>query len=99
MPIIKTLDQFDFDNEFERMGRGTQFTTEALTALYDFYNEHSDNVGEPWELDVIAVCCDWTEYDNMEDALRAYNLDDENDLYDHTTVIELSYGTVLLMNY
>lgn len=29
-------------------------------ALLDFYNE----IDEDWELDVIAICGDWTEYDS-----------------------------------
>lgn len=67
MAIIKTINFNDFYDSFSRMQR-TQFSYGALKGLYAYYDTLSDDVGEPIELDVIAICCDWTEY-----TLAEYN--------------------------
>lgn len=60
--IYKTLNRYEFVREFDVMNRSENFTPTAREALFDFYEELSDGTGDPFVLDVIAVCCDWTEY-------------------------------------
>lgn len=56
-----------FKQEFIARERITNFP-KCLEALFNYFND-SDTEGE---LDVIALCCDYTEYKNMEEALRSY---------------------------
>lgn len=70
MAIIKTVNFDDFYESFHKVKRGTQFSYGALKGLYHYYNELSEEIGEPYELDVIDICCDWTEY-----TLAEYNSD------------------------
>ena len=58
--MFKTIDAYAFRNEFKSMGRGDQFTYEGLTVLFD-YLEELEFCGDPYELDVIALCCDFAE--------------------------------------
>ena len=53
----KTLDVYDMKEEFEAAGRD-YYTYEGLEALLAYYDEIDENM----ELDVIAICCDCTEY-------------------------------------
>ena len=57
--IIQTISETKFMDAFYDAGRGNRFSYEALKELYRYYDESSfDN---HWELDVIEVCCEWTE--------------------------------------
>lgn len=53
----KTIDVYDMKEAFEAAGRD-YYTYEGLEMLLGFYNEIDENA----ELDVIAICCDCTEY-------------------------------------
>ena len=82
-----------FMDEFHRMGRGDQFSYEALEALFDFY----DGLGN-FELDVIAICCEWTEYEKEEEALEAYNAEDLDELQNSHFMLELENGRILVQD-
>lgn len=70
--IIKQLSLSDFKHAFYKMGRNDQFSPEALSALYDEMENISEATGEPYELDVVALCCDYTEYDNIKEYHAQY---------------------------
>jgi len=60
-----SVDENDFIRAFEQAGRGDQFSREALETLFSYYDEFDEDI----ELDVVALCCDWTE-ESAEDALE-----------------------------
>ena len=89
--IVKTLNAYDFRTEFAHMGRQENFSYNGLNALYDYFEDYSDGY-EPFDLDVIAICVQFTEYDSLEDCLQEIGDDDIKtlqDLQDHTIVIEI----------
>lgn len=59
----KTVYFGDFEESFVKMGRGEQFSYEALKAIFDYYIEFEEATGIEVELDVIAICCEWSEYE------------------------------------
>lgn len=61
-----------FRDEFHHCGRSDQFSYEALGLLFDFFEDVSPNM----ELDVIAICCDYSE-DMPEDIAQNYSIDIE----------------------
>ena len=65
----KTISQSEFIDEFHIRGRGKQFSFDALELLYDFFEEHDPNM----ELDVIAICCDFSE-DTIEEIAANYDI-------------------------
>ena len=85
--------------------RSTQFSYEGKRALFDYleeienstqYKENNPGI----ELDVIAICCDFTEYDSLEDLQKNYNnITSLEDLQDHTTVIECDNGHLIIQNF
>ena len=92
--VYTEVTQQDFVDAFRRWPeRAETFTYEALLALYDWYEELSDGTGEPTRLDVIAICCEWAEYDSFADVQADYeDIGSLEDLKDHATVIELGNG-------
>ena len=78
MAIIQTINNASqFRDEFHRCGRGEQFSYEGLGILFDYL----DDMGEDVELDVIALCCDFSE-DTPLSIAEAYGIEidpNEND--------------------
>ena len=96
--IIKTLNVHDFRQAFIDYNRGEQFTYDALTALFEWLEELAEDTGTPYELDVIALCCEFTEYEDLEEIQANYSstkLDNRDDLQDHTAVIEFDGGIII----
>lgn len=107
-----TLTKSEFINRFLAI-RGN-FSREALAALFEHFNDLESVSEQEIEFDAIAICCDWTEYANATEAAMEYGfepLDDDdgtedksNDgaltfLCEQTTVLELSSGGVVVLNY
>lgn len=81
--MYKELSLNEFIDEFKDYNRN-YYSYEGYKTLYDFYNEL-----EGFELDVVAICCDVTEY-GEEDLIENYGylysyeyfLTDNEGLYD-----------------
>lgn len=56
----QTIDQYQFANQFQRI-RPDQFSREGLSLLWDYFAEYEDDCQTEMELDVIAICCQFTE--------------------------------------
>lgn len=97
----------DFVEVFNEHGRDNQFSPAALEALFEFFEELEDETGELVELDVIAICCSFTEYDSPQDCAEDMFLDVEGMgdadiislLQEHTIVIPLKSGGIVIQNY
>lgn len=57
-----------------------QFSVEALETLYDYHSNIEEETGEHIELDIVAISCDWCEYETMQELEKAYNTDEGFDL-------------------
>ena len=95
----KTINYYDFRTEFRAFGREEQFTRQGLKALFDYLEELGDDCGEEIELDVIALCCEFVEYDSLEDFHNEYDKSDYPTLEvlrDHTQVIEIDNESFII---
>ena len=91
-----TVSKSDFRDAFRDYNREENFTYEGLGALYDYLTELEEDTGEEMELDVIAICCDFSEYEDLEEIQSEYSdIEDLDDLRDHTTVIEFDGGIII----
>lgn len=97
----QTINQFQFHDAFNAI-RPNNFTYEGLTALYYWLEEYEESTGDEVELDVIALCCEFTEYSTAKEALEEYGQDtSEYDglgvdwLLERTTVIEFDTGVII----
>ena len=73
MAIKQTVTESDFRDAFQAI-RPDNFTYEGLGALYEYLESMSEQMGEAFELDVIALCCDFTEY-SEDEAREEFNID------------------------
>jgi hypothetical protein len=65
-----------FRDQFAAHGRGDQFSYEALGLLFDYLEE----VAPEYELDVIALCCEYSEEMPSEIAVSyGIEVDSEDD--------------------
>jgi len=109
--MITKMTKSTFLNEWPE-SRKNQFSRDALCALFEYYDELSEDLGEEIEYDPIAICCEWGEYDSALEAGREYepegwqSMTEEdgnesalNYLRERTQIIELDGGSVLIVNY
>ena len=81
--------------------RPENFSYQGIKALFAYLEDYETDTGTPVEMDVIAICCEYSEYQNL-DALRTeyeiadnmfYDLRDIKNLEqlrDYTIVIPIS---------
>ena len=71
---------------------------EDAEALFDYYEAYSEGTGEDVELDRVALRCEWTCADNIEEVVEDYDsIEDLEDLIQRTEVIEHDDGSLLFM--
>ena len=69
-----TVSRYDFERAFVDAGRKDQFSYKGLAVLFDYLEQLEQDTGQELELDVIALCCDYTE-DTVADIARNYSID------------------------
>lgn len=70
----QTVYESDFHDAFIRMGRQDQFSYEGRQMLYEFFDQLDKDTGQDTELDVIAICCDFSE-EHWQDIADNYSID------------------------
>jgi len=96
--IIKTIDLYDFIRAFEEYKREGEFSYKGLEALYDWLDELAADTETPYELDVIGLRCEFTEYSDLAEIQETYSLTDINSiemLSFYTVVIEFDGGIII----
>ena len=103
--MIKTITEFDFVKSFDDVNRSSNFTIAGRKALFEMLEE----INPDMELDPIAVCCDFTEYESLEEWKQDYGYepydedeDDEDALEyrrDQTLVLQLANGGIIIQAY
>ena len=107
----QTVDFQTFRDTFRAYDRADQFSREGLEMLFDHLEEMERDNGVEAELDVVALCCDYTE-DTPESIAQDYRIDldgvDDDDtdqavmdyLCDNTTVVgQTSSGSIIYVNF
>lgn len=69
-----TVNQSEFIDAFHRCNRYEQFGYDALVSLFDYLEQMEEDCGEEMELDVIALCCDYS-VDSVADIASNYSID------------------------
>ena len=66
---------------------------EGAKALFEWIEQYEDDSEEQVEFDRVAIRCEFSEYENLEEVLDQYSHDMSiktlSDLQDHATVIEI----------
>lgn len=69
-----TLTFCGFRDAFRAYDRMEQFSYEGAKALFEYLEQYEEDTGEELELDVIALCCEYTE-ESAADIARNYSID------------------------
>ena len=104
----QTISMYDFERAFVDMNRKDQFSYGGKKALFEYLEDFEQDTGEEIELDVIALCCEYSEYDSALECAKEYGFeadkeaDDEEQeesaldyLRDRTSVIEFDTGIII----
>ena len=103
----QSVNSYDFERAFVLAGRKDQFSYDGLRALFDYLEEYEDGTGEEIELDVVALCCDYSEHESALECVKDYGYEpeyyeeDEDEesalewLRDRTSVIEFDTGIII----
>jgi hypothetical protein len=69
-----TVSLYDFERAFADYNRKENFSYEGLRLLFEYFEEYEESTGEEIELDVISICCDYSE-ESTSDIARNYSID------------------------
>ena len=110
----QSVNFYDFERAFRTMDRDNHFSYHGLRALFDYLEELGEDTGEEIELDVIALCCEFSEYTSALEAADNYSwdlgLDDDADeeeketaarewLNDETIVVDVDGGGIIIQDF
>ena len=87
--MIKTISKYEF-TECLLNDDYANWSYSGASALFEYLTELEEDTGEQIKFDRVAIRCDFSEYNNLEDILSLYDgIDTLEDLQDNTTVIEI----------
>ena len=70
----QSINKSEFRDAFRACGRENQFSYEGLGLLFDWLDDwYTENNGGEYELDVIALCCDFSEL-SLDEVLTQYEI-------------------------
>jgi hypothetical protein len=84
--MITTVNIHDFREAFRTL-RPNNFSYDGLAALFDYLEQLEEDTGEAMELDVIALSCDYTEYESLAEYQENYGAADYPTIEDINDVI------------
>ena len=68
------------------------FSYDGLNSLFDYFEELEEDMGQEIDFDPIAICCEFSEYENLNEIKESYSsveINNIDDLRDNTNVIEI----------
>ena len=86
--MIYEINKTEFIEAFSKWHGGdykNNFSYEGLDAMYDYFDEI-----EEYELDMVGICCNYSEYENLAEIQEQYaDIETVDDLRELTEVIEI----------
>lgn len=89
MAIIETVDESSFVHTMAQENHG--FSRDGASALFVYLDELSEGTGgQDIEMDPIAIRCEYTEYNDIEDLKEDFQVESIEELEQKTSVIGFS---------
>jgi len=73
--MFQTINNSDFHDAFIRMGRKENFSYEGRNALFEYLEDYEPEM----ELDVVALCCSYSEYSSATACAEEYGMEGDYD--------------------
>ncbi len=87
----KTISEWDFQDAFNKSDSyKNNFSYEGKIALFEWLERYEEETETEIELDIIALCCEYTEYESFEELQKDYsNIETMEELENKTIVIPI----------
>lgn len=97
MPITRLHSSSDLREKFRAYGRLDTFSSQAFEWLWDYLCEYEDASGTPLEIDVIGLCCDFSEedYESIVSSYPDITLPDRED-YENVGAYDEDYREAII---
>ena len=97
----QTVNFYTFERAFSCSQYKDNFTYDGLMALFSYLEQYEEACGTEIELDVCAICCDFTEYENLKEFRDNFSdrFDSIEDIQDETTVIMVDDDAFIIQNF
>jgi hypothetical protein len=99
--MIDTISIYTFKRWF-KVNRPNNFSYTGLASLFEYLEEYEESTGEQIKFDPIALCCKYTEYDNIAEFHLEYDSEtypDKDAIMDYTQVIEFGIESFIIQNF
>ena len=83
----QTVNEYQFKEAFQKC-RPNNFSYEGLTALFDYLEQYEEETETELELDVIGLCCEFSEYKDLKEFQSEYD--------DYETIEEIEEMTPII---
>jgi hypothetical protein len=96
----QSINMYDFERAFKNFERDN-FSYDGLKALFEYLEEYEDSTGEEVELDVIALCCEYMEYDSLKEYNDDYGTkySEIDAIQNDTTLIKIDDNSFIIQQY
>lgn len=88
-----TVYRNEFHDYFKQANRENQFSYDAREILFDYFEEYEQSTGEEIELDVVAICCEYSEMSKAE-IQESYDIPEDQSVEEY-----LDYHTAVCGQY
>jgi len=96
----QSINLYQFRQAFADMDRKENFSYEGLGALLDYLEDLETCCQDEMELDVIALCCEFTEYANLAEYNQNYDYVESIDqVRELTQVIIVGTESFIIQDY
>ena len=97
----QSVNSYQFEQAFKNMNRDSNFSYEGKKALFDYLEQYEQDCGTEIELDVIALCCEYSEYANLAEFQKDYGEEYESmeDIQDATQVIKIDDEAFIIQQF
>jgi len=97
----QSVTRFDFVDWFRGSDNyKNHFSYDGLNSLFDYFEELEEDMGQEIDFDPIAICCEFSEYENLNEIKECYSsveINNIDDLRYHTSVIEIDESDKLII--
>ncbi len=95
-----TVTETSFIDAFGDYNRADNFSYNGKRALFGYFTSYEAATGIETELDIIAICCEFNEYESLAEFHKEYDKKDYPDLEtisDHTQVISIDDDAFIIV--
>lgn len=94
----QAVNLYEFKQAFADYGRKDNFSYDGLEVLFNYLQDYEESTCTEIDLDVIAICCDYTE-STIQEALESNGLNSIEELVEYTMVIPVDNDRIIYQNY